>query len=238
MGEPTHDTTVRRVMEMLRRDLKLGGDVSMDERTPLFGDGLDLDSLDVVLLVTSLEKEFGVKVPDRATGRRVFQTVGTIAEYVENPGPAPASAEPASGTQAADLPSLLDRLPHQPPFRFVTELTTVVPKDHGEGVWRVWGEEPVLAGHFPGRPVVPGVLLAEALAQLSGLVVFAAEDSAGGEARLAETQVRFHAPVEPPADIHLSSRLQGVAEGVGRFEVRAAVEGSPVADGTLALAGL
>jgi 3-hydroxyacyl-[acyl-carrier-protein] dehydratase len=64
----------------------------------------------------------------------------------------------------------LDALPHGPEFRFVDRLLTLDPGRSGAGEYRVRGDEPFLRGHFPGDPLVPGVLLAEAVAQLAGVV--------------------------------------------------------------------
>ena len=64
-------------------DLMLGPDVAIDDDTPLFDGRFDLDSLDALLLVTSLEKEFGIKVPNEEIGREIFASVSTIAKYIE-----------------------------------------------------------------------------------------------------------------------------------------------------------
>lgn len=64
----------------------------------------------------------------------------------------------------------LRALPHGPEFRFVDRLLTLEPGVSGTGEYRVRGDEPFLRGHFPGEPLMPGVLLAEAAAQLAGVV--------------------------------------------------------------------
>jgi len=65
----------------------------------------------------------------------------------------------------------LARLPHGPEFRFVDRLVALEPGVSGAGEYRVRGDESFLRGHFPGDPLMPGVLLVEALAQLAGVVV-------------------------------------------------------------------
>ena len=69
-----------------------------------------------------------------------------------------------------DLVAALDALPHGPEFRFVDRLVALEPGVSGEGTYLVRGDEAFLAGHFPGRPMMPGVVLAEAVAQLAGVV--------------------------------------------------------------------
>jgi len=71
---------------------------------------------------------------------------------------------------ADELQAALKHLPHVPEFRFLDRLVSLVPGKEGLGEYRVRGDEPFLRGHFPGQPLMPGVLLIEAAAQLAGTV--------------------------------------------------------------------
>lgn len=73
-------------------------------------------------------------------------------------------------TDADTLAKALALLPHGPEFRFVDRLTSLEPGIRGAAEYTVRGDEPFLRGHFPGDPMMPGVLLVEALAQLAGVV--------------------------------------------------------------------
>jgi 3-hydroxyacyl-[acyl-carrier-protein] dehydratase len=64
-----------------------------------------------------------------------------------------------------------DVLPHRPPFLLLTEVTAVEPGVSASGYWDLTGEEAFFAGHFPGRPTLPGVLMVESLAQLGAVAV-------------------------------------------------------------------
>jgi 3-hydroxyacyl-[acyl-carrier-protein] dehydratase len=68
------------------------------------------------------------------------------------------------------LSAALDHLPHGPEFRFINRLAALEPGKSGTGEYTVRGDEPFLRGHFPGDPLLPGVLLIEAAAQLAGIV--------------------------------------------------------------------
>ncbi|MBM3346012.1 MAG: beta-hydroxyacyl-ACP dehydratase [Betaproteobacteria bacterium] len=68
------------------------------------------------------------------------------------------------------LAEALRSLPHGPEFRFVNRLLALEPGVRGAGEYTVRGDEPFLRGHFPGEPLMPGVLLVEAAAQLAGII--------------------------------------------------------------------
>ena len=76
-----------RIKTVLRRDLKLGADAVVSDDTPLIGGDFDLDSLDVLMVVTSVEKEFGIKIPNESIGRDAFQTVESLARFVRESMP-------------------------------------------------------------------------------------------------------------------------------------------------------
>jgi 3-hydroxyacyl-[acyl-carrier-protein] dehydratase len=211
------------IKTILRRDLKLGPDIAIADDMPFFGGEVDLDSLDMLLLVTTIEKELGLKIPSEAVGKEVFENVTTLARYVQ------ANRGTASAPQTPAQPNYLTRLPHREPFRFISKTTEVTQGESAQGIWSVSGEEAFFAGHFPGNPIVPGVLIAEALAQLSGI----AGNSDGG--KLAQVDVRFDQSVVPPAEISLSSKLMRTIGALQLFDVSASVGGNIVARGTLTL---
>ncbi|CAG0990719.1 acyl carrier protein [Phycisphaerales bacterium] len=77
-------TTLESVKSILRRDLKLGDDAVIADDMPLAGGDFDIDSLDILLLVTSLEKEFGIKIPNESVSRAAFTSVTTLANFVDS----------------------------------------------------------------------------------------------------------------------------------------------------------
>lgn len=131
--------------------------------------------------------------------------------------------------------SIIDRLPHRDPFRFLSGVHEFTPGVGASGIWRVTGSEDFFRGHFPGRPVIPGVLLIEALAQLAGVV--AAGDSAGPRAgRLAHADVRFDASISPPAEVLLSATLVRTLGNLSQFDVVASTAAARAARGTVTVA--
>ncbi len=105
-----------------------------------------------------------------------------------------------------DTQGLMELLPHRPPMLLVDALIDVVPGVSATGVKTVRPEEPFLQGHFPGQPIMPGVMIIEAMAQAAGAMAIAGQ---GPEDRnklvffITLDKARFRKPVVPGDTMHL-----------------------------------
>jgi len=119
-----------------------------------------------------------------------------------------------------------DYLPHRDPFLFVTELRSVEPGQSASGSWQLTGDEAFFAGHFPGRPTLPGVLMVEALAQLGGVAVLADPKFAGKLPLFGGIErARFRRQVVPGDTLELEVTLGRMSARAGKGTGRATVGG-------------
>ena len=133
----------------------------------------------------------------------------------------------------------LRALPHGPEFRFVDRLLTLEPGVSGTGEYRVRGDEPFLRGHFPGEPLMPGVLLAEAAAQLAGVV--AQSDPTipplAGLKLTALRAVKILGSARPGQVVQLEARVMGRLGNLIQAQATARVGDQLVLEAQLTLSG-
>ncbi len=131
----------------------------------------------------------------------------------------------------------LGNLPHRAPFVFVRELVRCDPGRAAEAATSFAREDPMFAGHFPGNPLVPGVILTEALAQTAGI---AAASGHGKDAPplfllSAIRSMKFLRAVRPDERVVLRAEKLARVGALVQFKVEASVDGVPVAEGQIVL---
>ena len=143
-------------------------------------------------------------------------------------------SDPSSG--AMDLLQIQRALPHRYPFLLVDRVTSIEPGVRIVALKNVSANEPFFAGHFPGWPVMPGVLIVEALAQSAALLVSATEpfDPLKKATYLAGLDaVRFRRPVVPGDRLVLRVELVKRRSALWKFRGEASVDGAPAAEAEL-----
>jgi 3-hydroxyacyl-[acyl-carrier-protein] dehydratase len=124
-----------------------------------------------------------------------------------------------------DIHRILKRLPHRYPFLLVDRVLEIEKNVRIKALKNVTFNEPFFGGHFPIRPVMPGVLMLEALAQSAALLSFESMDVEPGEDTVVYfvgiDGARFKRPVEPGDQLILEASIERVKSGIYKYKVRA-----------------
>lgn len=148
---------------------------------------------------------------------------------------------PSTPAVATDQPAILTiediqkLLPHRYPFLLVDRIVEYVPGKRAVGIKNVTFNEPQFQGHFPGRAIMPGVLIVEAMAQVGGVVLMQLPDVQGKLSLFAGIdKVRFRRPVVPGDQLVMTVELLCVKQRrFGKMQARAEVAGQLAAEGAL-----
>lgn len=128
-------------------------------------------------------------------------------------------------------------LPHRYPMLLVDRVSACEPMKYIKGIKNVTANEPFFQGHFPQYPVMPGVLVVEAMAQLCGLLTFLSKLARTDGTQLVFfagiDEARFKRQVTPGDVLHLSAELERAVRSIGRFRCKATVDGQLVCEALL-----
>jgi 3-hydroxyacyl-[acyl-carrier-protein] dehydratase len=136
-----------------------------------------------------------------------------------------------------DIHQILRRLPHRYPFLLVDRVVELDKDQRVLALKNVTINEPFFMGHFPHRPVMPGVLILEAMAQAAALLSFASMDQDPGEDTVVYFAgidgARFKRPVEPGDQLMIEAKLLRAKAGIYKYSARATVAGELAAEAEL-----
>jgi 3-hydroxyacyl-[acyl-carrier-protein] dehydratase len=143
-------------------------------------------------------------------------------------------------TGKMDIEAIMRQLPHRYPFLLVDRVLECIAGERIHALKNVTFNEPFFPGHFPHRPVMPGVMIIEALAQAAGILAFkTAKVVPDNDTRfyfVAIDNARFRKPVEPGDQLQLKVTLKRAFKGIWKFHCLAEVDGAEVASAEIMVA--
>ena len=136
-----------------------------------------------------------------------------------------------------DVKEIREYLPHRYPFLLVDRVTELNLGDSIVAYKNVTVNEPLFNGHFPDHPVMPGVLVIEAMAQAAGILGFKTMDKTPQDGSIyyfvGSDKLRFKRPVVPGDKLQLDAAIVSEKRGIWKFDCRASVDGQLVASATI-----
>lgn len=144
---------------------------------------------------------------------------------------------PNDTADTLDIQNILSMIPHRYPLLLVDRLKDIVPGVSATGIKNVTINEPQFVGHFPNRPIMPGVMIVESMAQTAGVLVIR---TLGAEAEgkhvlfMSIDNARFRRPVTPGDTLHIHVKVKQNRGAVWRFTGEVMVEGKKVAEAEFA----
>lgn len=136
-----------------------------------------------------------------------------------------------------DVKEIREYLPHRYPFLLVDRVLEIVPGESIVAYKNLTVNEPFFNGHFPEHPVMPGVLIIEAMAQAAGILGFKTMDKTPQDGSIyyfvGADNVRFKRPVVPGDQLRLEAKVISERRGIWKFEVLSSVDGETVSSATI-----
>jgi 3-hydroxyacyl-[acyl-carrier-protein] dehydratase len=130
------------------------------------------------------------------------------------------------------VPQIQAIIPHRYPFLLVDRIIEIEPMKRAVGIKNVTANEQFFQGHFPGKPIMPGVLLLEAMAQVGGVAMLYGEEFSGKLAVFAGIdRVKFRRPVVPGDQVRMVAEIMKMRGTMGKIWTEAYVDGELVAEG-------
>jgi len=141
--------------------------------------------------------------------------------------------ESKSGAKTIDANRIMEMIPHRYPFLMIDKMVDVVPDVSAVGIKNVTIGEPYFQGHFPSRPIMPGILIIEAMAQTAAVLVI---ETIGAAAEgslvyfMSVDQARFRKPITPGDTVRIYVEKQRNRGNVWKFKGEARVDGTLMAE--------